>query len=142
MKHAKHIISTLMAALVVICLTTVASVAKTPKMEERIGLDPALQGVWTIIATADANGDNVKKMDEPFQFAQVTASRVKFITGGEATFTKVMISEDNQGNPMNVALLSSGWFWFITKPNGQPFVLVQTVDPDGKQQDRWMITVN
>jgi hypothetical protein len=113
--------------------------------EERIGLDPVVRGLWKLHVTSQDGGVTLVHSNPPEDFAVVTATTINMGAAGRYTVERVMIVNDDHGNPGNMALLNTGRWLAITKQPGSVFVLVQVFDLSGntpRELVRWLVTVH
>lgn len=112
--------------------------------EERLGLDPVLRGLWILHAVSNDKGATIEPCDTPVEFAIATATTISF--GDDKRLVKrVIITEDTEGSPANMALLDSGRWLAFTKKPGDKYVLIQifNADSDGLTElTRLLITVH
>jgi hypothetical protein len=101
--------------------------------DERLDIDPAVQGVWLLHATSKDEGKTID-LAKGEVFCRVTATKVKFPDGQELVAEKIHIVRDADGNPGNLIRFHNGTIWAVTKKPGQEFILVQRFEPgkDGK----------
>jgi hypothetical protein len=111
------------------------------KSAERIDIDPVLRGVWMIHATSNDRGTTIAEVSPPEALCRVTAASVRYGDGRVLRVEKVLIIEDDNGNPANTIGFDNGVIWIVSKQPGQRFVLVQ-VFADGKKESlRVLVTV-
>jgi hypothetical protein len=125
-------------------LVSVAATALGGDAEERIGLDPVLQGVWNMVAVSSDQGKTIEPVTPPVAVAHAFASRIKFADGSMVHVQKVLIVDVN-GVPGNLALLTNGNMLAFTKEPGQIYTLVQLFQGTGdasRETMRYLIFVN
>jgi hypothetical protein len=110
--------------------------------EERLDIDPVVRGVWSVHAISKDKGETVERVEPAQMLCRVGATKVRMANGTEMNVEKVVIMEDQQGNPMNAVRFDSGVVWGISKKPGQPYVLVQVFDgTDFHETLRVLVTV-
>lgn len=114
--------------------------ASSAAAEERLGLDPILRGLWSLHATSDDGGVTVDAVQPAEDLAVATATRITFAGGIVRTVDRVIIVDDNDGNPANIAVLDNGTILVFTKQEGNELILVQIMIND-EETTRWVITV-
>ena len=132
------------SVLVALVLVSAAAAAFGGEPEERIGLDPVLQGVWNMVAVSSDRGRTIEPVTPPIAVAHAFASRIKFADGSMVHVEKVMIV-DVDGVPGNIALLTNGNMLAFTKEPGQIYTLVQLFQGVGeaaRETARYLIFVN
>lgn len=111
-------------------------------LQERIGLDPILRGVWTIYTLSEDEGVTWTEV-EPFEFAIATATRITYVGGQTAQIKQTFIFTDNKGHPGNLAILNTGFNLIITKNPNINFALVQAYNTATNEENiRFIITVS
>jgi hypothetical protein len=108
--------------------------------EERLGLDPILRGLWSLHAISRDGGATVDAVQPAEDLAVATATRITFADGTVRTINRVVIVDDDNGNPANIALLDNGTILVFTKQKGNELILVQVI-VDEAETTRWVITV-
>jgi hypothetical protein len=113
--------------------------------EERLGLDPLLRGVWKLHASSTNKGKTVEESKPPFDVAVARATSIKFAGGDKLQIEKVMIVNDDDGDPGNFVILSNGNMLFFSKKKGSPFFMIQVFKNIGEgkvdETNRYIITV-
>lgn len=135
---------TAVSVLVALVILSVAATALGGEAEERIGLDPVLQGVWNMVAVSSDEGRTIEPVTPPIPVAHAFGSRIKFADGAMVHVEKVLIVDVN-GVPGNVALLTNGNMLAFTKEPGQIYTLVQLFQGVGeaaRETARYLIFVN
>ena len=126
-------------------LALLISTSAFSAVEERVGIDPMLRGVWTIYATSDDGGKTTDVADQPFDIGTCRASSLTFADGTVVTFEMVMVGEDDAGNPNNGVMLSTGVLMIVSKNPDKRFYLAQFFNIDGEtavETARWVFDVN
>lgn len=113
---------------------------------QRLDIDPAVQGIWTLYATSEDKGKTIKNYDG-VAFARVSGTKVRTIFGEDSnqTVEKVLIVKDEDGDPGNVVVFESGLIWAITKKPRQKYIIVQVMElrDDGMQEKiRFLVTAS
>lgn len=128
----------------ILCLLLVISYATA---QERIGLDPAIRGVWNIYATSEDKGKTLNYVEDENgnlmskEFAVAKATEIVFADGKKVEVKSVLIIEDDEGNPANLVDLNNGNKLAISKKPGQAFVLIQVYDSEFEEKSRFLIAV-
>ena len=81
------------------------------KLEERFDLDPVLRGNWRLHATSKDHGETVDESSGGVLFAQAAAKMVKLFGGKRMQINTVYICHDDNGDPGNLVLFSTGVLW-------------------------------
>ena len=110
------------------------------KVEERLDIDPVLQGVWKLHITSNDGGKTLENKGGSV-IARVSATTVKLVGGGLLVAEKIVIFKDNAGNPGNMIMFRNGVVWVITKKPDQSYVLVQCMVDGKKESLRLLVTV-
>lgn len=114
-------------------------------VEERVGIDPILRGLWRLHVSSTDGGTTLVPHNPPVDLAVVTATAMNMGADGRYTFERVLIVHGDDGNPGNMVLLDTGRWLAITKTPGQEFVLVQVYEIVGDvatEHNRWVVTVH
>lgn len=113
-------------------------------VEERVGPDPILRGVWRAHATSKDLGKTVDTVDEPFDLCLVRAGTIVWVGGNETKIEQAFIIEEEGKSPGNMLVLDNGVRLVCSKEKGSIYVLVQTfVQVDGEYAEtfRTLVTV-
>jgi hypothetical protein len=130
-------------------ILSVAAVAVTlafagsSRAQERLDIDPALQGIWKVHAISTDGGRSIEYTDGK-AFARVSATQVRFLNGNTYEVQRVRIFTDAKGQPGNMILLTNGELLEVTKDRGQPFVRVRVlnlVNGEVTEMGRFVISV-
>jgi hypothetical protein len=98
--------------------------------DERLDIDPVLQGEWQLHATSRDQGKTVAWVQGAF--CRVTATKVRFVDGDELVAEKIIIVKDRERKPSNIIWFTNGTIWCVSKKLGQKYILVQKCEMDGK----------
>lgn len=129
-----------MRILFILIFLMMACQSEEPILTERIGLDPAVRGVWMIMAISGPGGENVEVQNPPVEFARAFANRILLSNGKSVNINDVYITEtrDIVGN---VANLENGVTLIIINTNVKGDFLVILLDEDNEEQSRMTIRV-
>lgn len=111
-----------------LCLAACTAVATPPAhaLEERLDIDPAVQGLWVLHATSDDRGKTIEYHDAP-AFCRVSAAAVRFADGREMRVKSVHILHNDDGRPYNIIRFENDTLWAVSKPEGGAFILIQVL---------------
>jgi hypothetical protein len=111
--------------------------------EERMVVDPSLQGNWKIQSVSKDQGLNMDKLGQSV-VAQVSATHVILPNGDRQEVKRVRLFTDDKGQPVKWIFLSDGEVLEITRDPGQPLVQVKVlalVDDRVVEEFRFVMTV-
>jgi S1-C subfamily serine protease len=115
------------------------------KLVERFDLDPVLRGNWRLYATSKNRGETVDQSAGGVLFAQASAIFVRLFGGGKRMqINTVYVNHDDNGDPGNLVLFSTGVLWTVTKKPNQEYVVVQVGHVEDSQiveTFRFLVTV-
>ena len=83
------------------------------EFSERLGLDPALRGLWMLHGVRNGDGP-YEPADPPEEFAVARATSLTFNNGNRVMITRVDIYTPERGRPSNVAELENGLLLLIS----------------------------
>ena len=126
-----------------ICLMLIIATTSASALEERMGLDPVLRGLWVLIAESADGGKTITQDGCPRDFAIAGALSIR-IPPSTFTITKVQIMEDpDTGELMNVATLSTGFILLFEHTDARKYLVTSFEKTDGglEERHRWLIRV-
>lgn len=120
-------------------------VAAEPEFKPRLDIDPALQGIWTVIAGSNDEGKTSTPVDEVI--GRATPLTFRFANGDVSHVSTVMISSTMAGLPNNIIEFSNNrLMWCIgqTEINGQFLLQIFSRDDKAEFQEtcRYLIVVS
>lgn len=128
-----------------VALTGLALSAGTSRAadDELFEIDPILRGKWMVHAISEDRGLTVSELDVPRELLRATRTTVRFTDEGDLQkLERILISEDDDGNPAHVMKFTDGSVWIVTKKPDNPFFLVQEINQDTlKETIRIVFTV-
>ena len=119
----------LLNTLILTCVVMLSGTA-IELIEERVGVDPALRGVWAGFLMSTDGGKNWTRSDPPEEAARVSATRVMVTGHGSRDVTAVWIFRDQHGKIGNLLILDNGGTLVVTDASviGVGVYLVQLID--------------
>lgn len=123
-------------------LPTIINAAE-PQVQQRLGVDPVLQGLWYMMAKSDGNGQNVREFTPPALLLQATATRLVFVDQTTVDITSVFIFNDRNGRPGNILVLQNGNRLAVTHADQVFLVTLWVPGADGQlaETERWLVDV-
>jgi len=109
------------------------------KMQERVGIDPILRGVWQMYSFEKEGKE--ENFSPPLDFATVTANSMTLANGNNLKIKKVVIVQRGDAPPLNAVVLENGTVYTCLKLPGDPHVLVQVLVDGGKVSASMIIRV-
>ncbi len=128
-----------MMILTAVFLTVAAASAKDNPMEERLGIDPVLHGIATVVASSSDGGKTIEPAS--FVFCQIFASKVTLADGTTIKVRKVFIFTDDSGKPGNGILFANGKMWVVTGPDQDGLFLIVMSDEKANEFGRILVTI-
>lgn len=117
--------------------------ASAVEYEERLLLDPVLQGVWMIHIFSDDGGKTVHHTSPPEPFLRARSTSVRFTDGTERRIEQIKYAKI-EGTPTLFILLDNGMLYVCGKEAGEADVFVQIYKrPNGElvESGRMIVTV-
>lgn len=112
-----------------------AAYAQISNVQERVQIDPAVQGLWYVAVSSEDGGKTVTDVDEIM--CRVHGSRI-VLANGEVMHVSTVIAFTENGIVYNSVRFSGlDVLWVISKPN-PPSILVQIFGPDNKEKMRFI----
>ena len=128
-----------MMILIALLLMVPTASAKDSEMEERMGIDPVLHGIATVVASSIDGGKTIEPAS--YVFCQIFASKVTLADGATIKVKKVFIFNDDTGKPGNGILFENGKMWIVTGPGQGGLFLIVMSDEDAKEFAGILVTI-
>jgi hypothetical protein len=120
-------------------LTAATASAKDKPMEERMGIDPVLHGIATVVASSSDGGKTIEPVR--YVFCQIFASKVTLADGTTIKARKVFIFTDDSEKPGNGILFENGKMWVVTGPDQGGLFLIVMSDEKANEFARILVTI-
>jgi hypothetical protein len=127
------------ALIAALCLTPATASAEDKQMEERMGIDPVLHGIATVVASSSDGGKTIDPVK--YVFCQIFASKITLADGTTIKVQKVFIFTDDSGKPGNGILFENGKMWIVTGPDQGGLFLIVMSDENANEFGRILVTI-